>query len=169
MQTGTEASSSIVQSLCGCYLFLLHLQDVITAANSKWGGLEGLQQQRALQKQEHENNKYAEIARAKQQRDEWEASDVGHAQLALEAEHSAEAAAVLGPDASLRRDELLAALSEHGVRLRQDSRLCNEYIRKGLGNAVQIADIMVGMKWLFDNTDYAARVKKVRCACAHSW
>lgn len=94
---------------------------------------------------------YAKIAAAKQQASAWEASAEGQANLAQEAKHS-EAAAAVVPGGSERRKWLLDHLTARGLRLRLDSRVCNEDIRIGVGNVVSTAETMAAMKWLFDNT-----------------
>ena len=65
------------------------------------------------------------------------------------------------PGGSERRQLLLDTLAARGLRLRLDSRLCNEHIRTGVGNVVSIAETMAGMKRLFDNTDYSWRSAQV--------
>ena len=139
-------------------------QDVIAIAIQKWGSMDGLQQQRArkktVRKEKLVYKKYAKIEAAKQKALEWEASAEGQAQLAQEAKHSEEAAAVI-PGGSDRRKLLLDTLTACGLKLRLDSRLCNAYIRTGVGNPDSISDTMSDMKWLFDNTDYSWRSAQV--------
>ena len=137
---------------------LAQMQDVIAAANRKWGGLQGLQMQRFQDQQRRNSKKYSNIAKTTHKREHWEASEKGQAQLACEAENSARTAAMFA-NGPAHRDELLASLSKRG--LRSDSKLCNAYIRSGVGNVDLIAETMVEMKWLFDNTDYAAKIKEV--------
>jgi hypothetical protein len=52
-----------------------------------------------------------------------------------------------------RRNELRQALSAHDLYLRDDSRVCNEYIQRGRGpngeNLDQVVNIMVEMDWYF--------------------
>lgn len=53
-----------------------------------------------------------------------------------------------------RREKLISALSALGCTLRNDSRLCDEYIKSGKGDANEIAVIMCEMKFYFDKTNY---------------
>ncbi|KAJ3210720.1 hypothetical protein HDU67_005049 [Dinochytrium kinnereticum] len=53
-----------------------------------------------------------------------------------------------------RRDTMQAALQEKGLTLRDDSVLCSQYIRKGLGDLGAIVNIMVEMDWYFRCTEY---------------
>ena len=54
-----------------------------------------------------------------------------------------------------RRLEMIRALQRHGCVLRTDSKLCNDYIRKGRGDPEEIAIVMGQMKFLFEETNYA--------------
>ena len=103
---------------------------------------------------------YAEIARQTKARYAEESTEAGQAQLARDAEFGAQAASAF-PGGSARREALIASLAVHGLRLRIDSHKCNAYIQHGVGNPDVIANVMLEMKWLFDNTDYAAQAKQV--------
>lgn len=142
-------------------------QAVVEVANKKWGGLEGLEQlraaaeqQRASQEEEDENKKYAAIEAAKQQLQEWENSAEGQSQFAQEEKHNEMAAATF-PGGSARNKLMLAALAAHGIKARIDWSQCKQYIRTGVGNPEEVADIVVASRWLLQDTDYVSRCMEV--------
>ena len=154
-----DTNESFTYCCASTIVYLTCPQVIIKNANKRWGGLEGLQQlraaveqQRASQDAEEENNKYAVIEAAKQQVEEWETSAEGQAQFAQEEKHRELAAAAI-PGGSGRRKLMLAALAAHGIKVRIDWYQCSQYIRTGVGNPEQLADTMTGSKWLFENTD----------------
>lgn len=53
-----------------------------------------------------------------------------------------------------RKTELVQALNSHNCSLRSDSRLCDNYITKGIGNVLRIAEIMSEMKFFHNHTHY---------------
>jgi XPA protein C-terminus len=58
--------------------------------------------------------------------------------------------------ACIARDvELRAALAERGLPFREDSRLCESYIRHGERSVAEIVDIMDEMRFYHEHTDYA--------------
>lgn len=52
-----------------------------------------------------------------------------------------------------RKNDLIKALSEKGLELRSDSKLCSKYINTGEGEIDEIVDRMCQMKYLFDYCD----------------
>jgi len=60
-----------------------------------------------------------------------------------------------------RKDTMKAHLAQHGLKLREDSRLCSMYIASGSGDPAQIADTMVEMNWLFKKTNYSQKLQQV--------
>lgn len=136
----------------------MSLQAVIAIANKRWGSLESLQEQRAIQKDIQMTKKYSAIEAAKQKATEWELAPEGQAWFAKEAKHSEEAAAQI-PGGSYRRNLLLDALTARGLRLPPDCQLgtgCRDFIRTGVGSPDLIADTLAGVEWLFDNTGYCS-------------
>lgn len=63
--------------------------------------------------------------------------------------------AVRSPTES-RQKVIIDALSRRGCILRDDSRLCQAYIRHGRGDPEEIADVMMEMKFYFEETAYDA-------------
>ncbi|KAJ3106901.1 hypothetical protein HDU97_005388 [Phlyctochytrium planicorne] len=64
--------------------------------------------------------------------------------------------AVPRKSAKQKREEALeAALAARGLQLRDDSRLCEAYIKKGEGDLYSIVTVMAEMDWYFRCTDYA--------------
>lgn len=56
---------------------------------------------------------------------------------------------------TVRTEELVGALSQLGLELRSDSRLCEEYIAGKSDQTVEeIATVMAEMDWYFSHTDY---------------
>lgn len=53
-----------------------------------------------------------------------------------------------------RRNLLTSKLKEHGLSLRSDSRLCNDFIGHRIGDPDRIVQIMMEMDWFFKYTDY---------------
>ena len=64
--------------------------------------------------------------------------------------------------ATRRRDELVTELAKYNLKLRSDSRLCDDYIMDGIGNAPHIAQIMNEMKFYFDKTTYKNEYRLIR-------
>lgn len=106
----------------------------------------------------------AKNAKRVEMRQQLEFSDEGQEKLALEAKQTEETAAWV-PGGLARRAQMIAALSVHGLRLRADSGLCQNYICRGQGRPADIANTMRDMQWLFDNTDYRMRIRKVAQFC----
>ena len=74
----------------------------------------------------------------------------------------AAAQALLDKEKRDRKQTVQSHLSDRGLELRDDSRLCFAYIEMGTGNPAQIADIMLEMDWLFQHTSYSGLVQDVR-------
>jgi len=55
-----------------------------------------------------------------------------------------------------RKGNLTMALQKHRLVLREDSTLCNNYIRRNQGNVDEIVDTMIEMDFLFRYTNYAS-------------
>ncbi|KAI9026221.1 hypothetical protein DFJ74DRAFT_704713 [Hyaloraphidium curvatum] len=54
-----------------------------------------------------------------------------------------------------RKEELEAELAKHGLQVRGDSRLCEDYIKGGKGRGLrEVVDAMVEMDWYFKHTNY---------------
>ena len=60
-----------------------------------------------------------------------------------------------------RYDELVNKLGQHGLPLREDSRLCEEYIERGVGNIDHIVETMIEMNFYFQHTDYRQIYREV--------
>ena len=148
-------------NVCNLFKGLQHLrcptlQAVILHASRKWGGIAGLEDHEynlLLEKSKDACAKNASRVKLQQQRD---SSDEGQQQLALEAKQTEENAALF-PGGIARRVRMIAALSVHGLRLRADSKLCENYICRGLGRPEDIANTMRDVQCLFDYTDYGTR------------
>ncbi|KAG0049413.1 hypothetical protein BGZ83_005792 [Gryganskiella cystojenkinii] len=56
-------------------------------------------------------------------------------------------------------------LDQRGLTLRQDSKLCEEYIQgKANMNATEVADIMAEMSWYFKCTSYSSLIRTAGCS-----
>ncbi|GMF13088.1 unnamed protein product [Phytophthora lilii] len=60
-----------------------------------------------------------------------------------------------------RYEALTAALEEHGIKLRADSRICKAFITAGNGTVEEMVDAMEEKAFLFTHTNYALRCKKL--------
>jgi hypothetical protein len=54
-----------------------------------------------------------------------------------------------------RKNDLIKELDKHGLKLRNDSVICDNFIRYNDNNIDKVVNIMIEMDWLFTNTDYA--------------
>lgn len=63
-------------------------------------------------------------------------------------------------DREMRENELRGELSDLGLELRSDSRLCERYVETGEGDPKFIAAVMEEMEWFFRNTGYS-RARRV--------
>jgi hypothetical protein len=61
-----------------------------------------------------------------------------------------------------RRSELQQMLKAYNCTLRNDSKLCSDYIDNNIGNKYHIAQVMNEMKFYFEHTDYKNLMKKDR-------
>jgi hypothetical protein len=61
-----------------------------------------------------------------------------------------------------RTQELASLLQARGCTLRDDSRLCDAYIKRGEGNAEDIARIMHEMKFFHEHTNYANTYEDIK-------
>lgn len=59
-----------------------------------------------------------------------------------------------------RKQELQELLGEVGLQLRNDSKLCDEYIELGRGEPTRIVEVMQQMDFLHGKTTYTKRLKK---------
>jgi len=60
-----------------------------------------------------------------------------------------------------RRRALITALNRLRLPLRTDSRLCDAYIYQGIGDAVDIADTLLEMKFLHEHTTYPKLMREM--------
>ena len=60
-----------------------------------------------------------------------------------------------------RTQDLTSALKSKGLDMRTDSRLCEEYCRKGKGDVEDIAVTMEQMKFFHENTEYRKCFRKI--------
>lgn len=74
---------------------------------------------------------------------------------------AAAAQALQEKETSDRKQTMQSHLSDRGLELRDDSRLCSAYIQRGTGNPAKIADTMLEMDWLFRHTSYSVLVQNV--------
>lgn len=64
--------------------------------------------------------------------------------------------------ACVQRDrDLRAALAQRGLELREDSRLCENYVKRGRGTVHEIVDIMDEMRFYHAHTNYATYRKEI--------
>jgi hypothetical protein len=66
-----------------------------------------------------------------------------------------------------RYEELKAALESRGLKIRQDSQLCREYIEDDEGDVYDIVDVMIEMNFFVNLTDYQDIVKGIRDRRGH--
>jgi hypothetical protein len=59
-----------------------------------------------------------------------------------------------------RHDLLKHKLATHGCKLRDDSRLCWNYIESNIGNVDEIVEIMCEMKFYYEHTKYGRMLKR---------
>lgn len=59
-----------------------------------------------------------------------------------------------------RRELLVRKLSEKGLKLRSDSKICSEFIENGSLKIEEVVNCMCEMDWLFKNTNYAKIISK---------
>ena len=68
-----------------------------------------------------------------------------------------------------RRTELVKKLEEKGLQLRDDSKLCKQYIKRGEGNLQHIVDVMEEMDWFYKNTKYSKFYKEAKDKEYQDW
>jgi len=68
-----------------------------------------------------------------------------------------------------RRTELVKKLEEKGLQLRDDSKLCKQYIKRGEGNLQHIVDVMEEMDWFYKNTKYSKFYKEAKDREYQDW
>ena len=61
-----------------------------------------------------------------------------------------------------RHDALEEALAKKGLKFRDDSRLCTQYVLRGVGDVDRIATIMEEMEFFVKKTGYARAFRVVR-------
>jgi len=54
----------------------------------------------------------------------------------------------------IREENLKRELAKYNLKIRCDSRLCNEYLEEGFGDPEKIALTMKQMEWFFENSNY---------------
>lgn len=59
-----------------------------------------------------------------------------------------------------RRDALVDKLGEHGLELRSDSRLCNEFVEHGAWSIGHVVDVMRNMDFVHTRTDYPRMMRE---------
>lgn len=60
-----------------------------------------------------------------------------------------------------RKEQIIDELAKWGCKLRDDSHLCSEFIHRGIGDPVLIAQEMAYMRYLHNHTRYPAEVKRL--------
>jgi hypothetical protein len=68
-----------------------------------------------------------------------------------------------------RKAELVKKLEDKGLQLRDDSKLCKQYIKHGEGNLQYIVDVMEEMDWFYKNTKYAKFYKEAKDREYEDW
>ena len=68
-----------------------------------------------------------------------------------------------------RKTELIEKLAEKGLQLRDDSKLCKSYIKRGEGDLQYIVDVMEEMDWFYKNTKYAKFYKEAKDREYENW
>lgn len=68
-----------------------------------------------------------------------------------------------------RKTELVKKLEEKGLQLRDDSKLCKQYIKHGEGDLQYIVDVMEEMDWFYKNTKYAKFYKEAKNREYQDW
>jgi hypothetical protein len=68
-----------------------------------------------------------------------------------------------------RKTELIEKLAEKGLQLRDDSKLCKSYIKRGEGDLQHIVNVMEEMDWFYKNTKYAKFYKEAKDREYENW